>query len=33
LPPALAAELAPLRALWAPVNTQIAAADATPSIR
>jgi transposase len=28
LPPALAAELAPLRALWAPVNTQIAAADA-----
>ncbi|MGH7644599.1 MAG: IS110 family transposase [Gemmatimonadales bacterium] len=28
LPPALAAELAPLRALWEPVNTQIAAADA-----
>jgi transposase len=28
MPPALAAELAPLRALWAPVNTQIAAADA-----
>jgi transposase len=28
LSPALAAELAPLRALWAPVNTQIAAADA-----
>jgi transposase len=28
LSPALAAELAPLRALWAPVHTQIAAADA-----
>jgi len=28
LPPALAAELAPLRALWEPMNTQIAAADA-----
>ncbi|MGH7426795.1 MAG: IS110 family transposase [Candidatus Methylomirabilaceae bacterium] len=28
LPPALAAELAPLRALWEPVNTQITAADA-----
>jgi transposase len=28
LPPALATELAPLRALWAPVNVQIAAADA-----
>ena len=28
LPPALAAELAPLRALWEPLHTQIAAADA-----
>ncbi len=33
LPPALAAELAPLRARWKPVNAQIAAADARPAHR